>query len=79
MTGLRAVLLLLSAASGDYAVLALIYDRLIHFALAAGIFAGSSLAAGVIAYAGRRRRKALAQHRARAWERRLHRVAADGQ
>jgi hypothetical protein len=58
----------LSVVAGAYAALMLIDGQLIDFGVAAAICAGSSVAAGLIAYAGRRRRKAVARGRAAVWE-----------
>jgi hypothetical protein len=70
MTRLRIASLFLVVVSGDYAALRLIYGQLTDFGVSAAICAGSSVAAGLIAYAGRRRRKAVARGRAAVWERR---------
>jgi hypothetical protein len=70
MTRLRTVALFVAVASGDYAVLALIYGQLTDFAFSAAICAGSTTAAGLIAYVDRRRRKVMARRRAAVWERR---------
>jgi hypothetical protein len=70
MTRLRIAALFVAVVSGDYAALMLIDCQLIHFGVAAAICAGSSLAAGLIAYAddedarrqhelGRKRRMAV--------------------
>ncbi len=75
MTGLRIACLFVAVVAGDYAALMLIDGELIHFGVAAAICAGSSVAAGLIAYAddndarwqhelGRRRRKAARRGRA---------------
>jgi hypothetical protein len=75
MTRLRIAALFVAVVSGDYAALMLIDCQLTHFGVAAAICAGSSLAAGLIAYAddedarhryelGRRRRKAVTRGRA---------------
>jgi hypothetical protein len=69
MTGLRIAFLFVAVVTGDYAALMLIDGQLIDFGVAAAICAGSSVAAGLIAYAddeharrqhelGRRQRKA---------------------
>ena len=58
MTQLRIASLLVAVVAGAYAALMLIDCQLIDFGLAAAICAGSSVAAGLIAYAGRRRGKA---------------------
>ena len=75
MTRLRIAALFVAVVSGDYAALMLIDCQLTHFAVAAAICAGSSLAAGLIAYAddeiarrqrelGRNRRKSVPRGRA---------------
>ncbi len=63
MTRVRTASLFVAVVAGDYAVLMLINGRLIDFGVAAAVSAGSSAAAGLIAFAGRRRRKALARRR----------------
>ena len=79
MTGLRIAFLFVAVVTGDYAALMLIDGQLIDFGVAAIICAGSSIAAGLIAYAddedarrqhelGRQRRKAVARGRP-PWER----------
>ena len=65
----------MAVVAGDYAVLTLIDGQLIDFGVTAAICAGSSVAAGLIAYAGRRRRKAVARGRAAVWERRDQQAA----
>jgi hypothetical protein len=75
MTRLRIAFLFVAVVAGDYAALMLLDCRLIHFGVAAAVCAGSSIAAGLIAYAddedarrqhelSRRRRTALARRRA---------------
>ena len=54
--------------TGAYAALMLIDGQLVDFGVAAAICAGSSVAAGLIAYAGTRRRTAVARGRAAVWE-----------
>lgn len=75
MTGLRIASLFVAVVAGDYAALMLIDGQLIDFGVSAAICAGSSVAAGLIAYAGRRRRKAVARGRAAVWERRDQQAA----
>ena len=75
MTRLRIAFLFVAVVAGDYAALMLIDGQLIYFGVAAAICAGSSVAAGLIAYAGRRRRKAVARGRAAVWERRDQQAA----
>jgi hypothetical protein len=86
MTGLRIASLFVAVVAGDYAALMLIDGQLIDFGVAAAICAGSSVAAGLIAYAddedarrqhelGRGRRKAVARGRAAVWERRDQQAA----
>jgi hypothetical protein len=70
MTRLRIASLFVAVVAGDYAVLMLIGGHIIDFGVSATICAGSSGAAGLITYADRRRRKALARGRAAVWERR---------
>ena len=79
MTRLRIVSVFVAVAAGDYAALMLINGQLIDFGVAAAICAGSSVAAGLIAYSGRRRRKAVARGRAAVWERRDQQAAAADQ
>ena len=80
MTRLRIASLFVAVVAGDYAALMLIDGQLIDFGVAAAICAGSSVAAGLIAYVddedarrqhelGRRRRKAVTRGRAAVWER----------
>lgn len=75
MTRLRIACLFVAVVAGDYAALMLIDCQLIHFGVAAAVCGGSSVAAGLIAYAddedarrqhelGRRRRTAVARRRA---------------
>ena len=68
MTGLRIGFLFVAVVAGAYAALMLIDGQLIDFGVAAAICAGSSVAAGLIAYAAGRRRKAVARGRAAVWE-----------
>jgi hypothetical protein len=79
MTRLRMASLFVAVVAGDYAVLRLIYGQLTDFGVSAAVCAGSSVAAGLIAHAGRRRRKAVAQGRAAVWERRDQQAAAADQ
>ena len=79
MTRLRMAALFVAVASGDYAALMLIDGQLIVFGVTAAICAGSLVAAGLIAYTGRRRRKAAARGRDAVWERRDRQAAATGQ
>ena len=51
MTRLRIASLFVAVVAGDYAALMLIDGQLIDFGVAAAICAGSSVAAGLIAYA----------------------------
>src|SRR5258705_189545 len=78
MTRLRIASLFVAVVAGDYAALMLIDGQLINFGVAAAICAGSSVAAGLIAYAddedarrqhelGRRRRTAGTRRRAAIW------------
>lgn len=78
MTRLRVRFLLVAVAAGDFAVFMAIHGRLIDFGVTAAICAGSSAAAGLIAYAGRRRPKVVARGRAAVWERRDQQAAAAG-
>jgi hypothetical protein len=75
MTRLRIASLFVAVVAGDYAALRLIHGQLIDFGVAAAVCAGSSVAAGLIAYAGRRRREAVARGRAAVWERRDEQAA----
>ena len=79
MTRLRIAFLFVAVVAGDYAVLMLINGHLIDFGVTAAICAGSSVAAGLLAYAGRRRREAVARGRAAVWERRDRQAAAADQ
>jgi hypothetical protein len=79
MMRLRMASLLVAVVAGDYALLMLIDGQLIDVGVTAAICAGSSVAAGLIAYAGRRRRKTVARGRATVWERRDQQAAAVGQ
>jgi hypothetical protein len=76
MTRLRNVSLVVAVLAGDYALLTLIAGQLIDFGVSAAICAGSLVAVGLIAYTGRRRRKAVARGRAAVWERRDRQAAA---
>jgi len=76
MTRLRNAPLFAAVMAGDYAVLTLIDRQLVDFGVTAVICAGFSLAAGLIAYAGRRRRQAVTRGRAAVWERRDQQAAA---
>ncbi|OBL02287.1 hypothetical protein A5646_18570 [Mycobacterium sp. 1245499.0] len=76
---LRVAFLFAAVVSGDYAVLTLINGQPIDFGVTAAICTGSLVAAGLIAYAGRRRREAMARGRAAVWERRDRQAAAAGQ
>lgn len=67
---LRIAFLSAGVVSGDYAVLTLINGQPIDFGVTAAICTGSFVAAGLISYADRRRRKAMARGRAAVWERR---------
>jgi hypothetical protein len=75
MTRLRIASLFVAVVAGDYAALMLIDGQLIVFGVTAAICAGSSVTAGLIAYAGRRRRKAVARGPAAVWERRDQQAA----
>jgi len=66
MIRLRIAVLFVAVVAGDYAALMLIDGLLIHFGVAAIICAGSSVVSGIMAYADRRRRKALTVRRAAA-------------
>lgn len=68
MIRLRIASLFAAVVAGDYAALMLIDGQLIDFGVTATICAGFSVAAGLIAYAGRRRRRAVARGRAAVWE-----------
>jgi hypothetical protein len=74
MTRLRIAFLFVAVVAGDYAALMLIDSQLIQFGVAAAVCGGSSVTAGLIAYAddegtrrphglGRRRRSAVARRR----------------
>lgn len=79
MTRLRIAFLFVAVLAGDYAALMLIDGQLTDFGVTVAICAGSSVAAGLIAYAGTRRRKAMARGRAAVWERRDQQAAAADQ
>lgn len=79
MTRLRTSSLFVAVVSADYAVLMLINGQLIDFGVAAAICAGSVVTAGLIAYTGRRRRKAMARGRLAVWERRDQQATAADQ
>ena len=76
MTRLGIASLFVAVVSGDYAALMLIDGQLIDFGVTAAICAESFGAAGLIAYADRRRRTALARGRAAVWERRDQQAAS---
>ena len=67
MARLRIAFLFLAVVAGDCAALMLIDGELIDFGVAATICAASSVAAGLIAYSGTRR-KAVSRERAAIWE-----------
>jgi hypothetical protein len=75
MTRLRIASLFVTVVAGDYAALRLIYGQLTDFGVAAAICAGSLVATGLIAHAGRRRRKAVARGRAAVWQGRDQKAA----
>jgi hypothetical protein len=77
MTRLRMASFFVAVVAGDYAALTLIDGRLADFGITATICAASSAAAGLIAYAGRQRRKAVTRGRAAVWERRDMQATAD--
>ena len=79
MTRLRIASLFVAVVAGDYAALRLIYGQLTDFGVATAICAGSLVATGPVACAGRRRRKAVARGRAAVWERRDQQAAAADQ
>jgi hypothetical protein len=68
MTRLRIASLYVAVVAGACAALMLIDGQLTDFGVAAAICAGSSVAAGLITYTGRRRRKTVAPGRAAVWE-----------
>ena len=76
MTRLRMAALFVAVVAGDYAALMLIDGQLTDFGVAAAICAGSSVAAGLIAYVGRRRREAVARGPAAIWEGRDQQAAS---
>jgi hypothetical protein len=87
MTRLRMAALFVAVVAGDCAALMLVVDQLIDFGVAAAICAGSSVAAGLIAYVddedarrqhelGKRRRKVVARGRAVIWEGRDQQAAS---
>jgi hypothetical protein len=75
MTRLRIAFLFVAVLAGAYAALILIAGQLVHFGVAAAVCAGSSVAAGLIAYAGRVRHKAVARGRAATSGHRYHQAA----
>jgi hypothetical protein len=75
MTRLRIASLFVAVVAGDYAALRLIYGQLTDFGVAAAVCAGSLVATGPVACAGRRRRKAVARGRAAVWEGRDQKAA----
>src|SRR5262249_5525319 len=77
MTRLRIASLSVAVVAGAYAALMLIDCQLVDFGVAAAICAGSSVAAGLIAYADTRRRKAVARRRTAGWQRRDQQAAGD--
>ena len=80
MTQLRIAFLVVAVLTGDYAALMLIDCQLTDFGVAAAICAGSSIAAGLVAYVDRRRRRVVARGRAAVWERRdRHAATGDDQ
>ncbi|MDT5352959.1 MAG: hypothetical protein QOJ56_1491 [Mycobacterium sp.] len=76
MIRLRTPLLVFAVAAGDYAALMLIDGQLTDFGVSAAVCAGSLVATGLIAYADRRRREAVARARAAVWERRAQQAAS---
>jgi hypothetical protein len=78
MTRLRNAFLFVAVAAGDYAVLMLIDGQPIDFGVTAVICAGSAVTAGLLAYAGGRRRQAVAKGRMAVWERRDQQAADAG-
>jgi hypothetical protein len=76
MTRLRIASLFVAVVAGDYAVLMLIDGQLIDFGVIAAICAGSAVTAGLIAYPGGRRRKAVTRRRAALWEGRDQQAAS---
>ena len=79
MTRLRMAFSFVAVVAGDYAILTLIDGQLTDFGISATVCAGSTTAAGLIAYADRQRRKAARRGRAAVWERRDTQAAADQQ
>jgi hypothetical protein len=81
MTQLRIASQLVAVIAGAVAAFMLIDCQLIDFGVAAAICGGSSVAAGLIAYTGRRRGMAVARGRVAVWEGRDQQaaVAADEQ
>lgn len=76
MTRLRITSPFMAVVAAEYAVLMLIDGQPIDFGVTTAIFAGSAVAAGLIAYAGERRRRAVARGRAAVWERRDQQAVA---
>ena len=68
MTPLRIASMYVAVVAGACAALMLIDGQLTDFGVAAAICAGSSVVAGLITYAGRRRRKTVAPGPAAVWE-----------
>jgi hypothetical protein len=75
----RIATLFVAVVAGDYAALMFISGQLIHFAVAATICAAASVAAGLIAYTGRRRRRAVERGRPTVWDGRGDHAADDQQ
>lgn len=78
MTRVRVASVLVAVVAGDYALLTLVNGRLTDFGVTAGIWAGSSAAAGLITYGSKRRRQAMARGRAAVWQRRDRQAATAG-
>lgn len=78
MTRVRVASVLVAVVAGDYALLTLVNGRLTDFGVTAGIWVGCSTAAGLIAYASKRRRQAMARGRAAVWQRRDRQAATAG-
>lgn len=79
MTRLRIASVFIAVVAGEYAVLMLIDGQPIDFGVTAAVCAGSAVAAGLIAYAGARRRQSVERGRVAVWQRRDQQAAAADQ
>lgn len=77
MNRLRVAWLFVAVVSGDYTVLTLTVGQLSDFGASAAICAGATVAAGLTAYADRRRHKVGARRRAALRKRYDHRAVTE--